>query len=376
MCSSIISASPKRNIPDRVLIGYTNGNNYTKVKDAVMEDGVNVVIWSFMDIRRRHQPDSSLIQRKLNEIQSSGYISTNLDLQNVKTFIAELDKNEYSHVLHLTSFGGWDGPHLDPSLTAQEWYRIWKYSDASNIFHGIDFDLEGNDNLASPNNLFTIDCLKKMGEISKLMKEDGYIVSMAPPQSYLNFNNSAFSRYVNISTPERRWHSEFHYFGANVYAYLLAQYVDYIDLVSVQLYESYSDAGMSVHHNGVDASNYIFSFVHNLVAQNESFKVNFDQDPTINMNSQRVYIPISKLVIGLANGWAINNNPISANKTLYISGTECKTAYTRLKKNSALPRGFMFWTIEERGTNGVYLARDIGKWLYSSEDNGRISYAK
>ena len=88
-------------------------------------------------------------------------------------------------------------------ITAQEWYSIWKNSIASSIFHGIDWDLEGNDNLTSINNVFTVECLDKMGNISTLMKNDGYVVTMAPPQSYLNFHNSNFSRYVNQTIPDR-----------------------------------------------------------------------------------------------------------------------------------------------------------------------------
>lgn len=39
------------------------------------------------------------------------------------------------------------------------------------MFHGIDWDLEGNDDLNSPYNYFTKDCLDKMGQISHLMKQ-------------------------------------------------------------------------------------------------------------------------------------------------------------------------------------------------------------
>ena len=369
-----------RELPQKVLIGYTSGHNYTKVKEAIVNDGVNMVIWSFIDIvATPTTPNNTTVSSNLN-----GHIRTNLDLQTIASFMHQLDIDGYSNIIHLTSFGGWNGPHLDTTLSAHEWYDVWQNSNASKIFHGIDFDLEGNDNLTSTNNVFTIDCLDLMGSISTLMNDNGYIVSIAPPLSYLNFiNNSNFSRYVNISIPNRSWHSDFHYFGSNVYAYLLAKYGNYIDLISIQLYESYSDAGMSIYHDGVKPSDYLYNFVHDLVVNNESYHVKFDQDTTLGMKAQNVSVPLSKLVIGLANGWAVNNNPDSSSyhKALYISGTECEVAYKRLLNDQHVPRGFMFWTIEERGKNDIYLAKDIGRFLffdnnYTSKPNGHDNKKK
>ena len=380
----------RREIPPKVLIGYAS-HNYDNVRKAVMQDGVNVVIWAFMDIvsqngsgdknvvhvaEDNHQLISSNrflaegstaeLQQQTSSLSSSfASVKTGLDFQKIKQLIEELDSDGYSHVLHLASFGGWNGPHLDPTLDAKQWYYSgWKSSIASKIFHGIDWDLEGNDNLASPNNVFSMDCLEKMGEISSLMKRDGYVVSMAPPQSYLNFQSSSFSRFVNISIPEREWHSDFEYFGNNVYAYLLAKYGDFIDLVSIQLYESYSDAAMAIYHDGILAEDYLINLVDNLATQSGKFYVDFSQDGGLNMNVQLVNLPLSKLVIGLANGWSKAST--AQNKTVYISGEDCKKAYASLKGSNLgdiSPRGFMIWTIEERGKGGIYLARDIGKFL-------------
>ncbi|KAL7527886.1 hypothetical protein ACHAXR_003490 [Thalassiosira sp. AJA248-18] len=405
---SNVAAFPsyRREIPEKVLIGYVS-HAYENVRKAVMEDGVNVVIWAFMDVISADRDgavdvdDETIYEEELMAVSSSHRaalsddnsknnkshlggdtlqqqpfggrggatprIKTELELGKIKALINELDKTGYSNVVHLASFGGWDGHHLDPSLSAQEWYSGWKqYSIASDIFHGIDWDLEGNDNMASPTNVFTLDCLDKMGEISRLMKEDGYVVAMAPPQSYLNFNNPNFSRYVNLTIPDRRWHSDFDYFGSNIYGYLLAKYGNYIDLISIQLYESYSDAAMSIYHDGITAPEYLYSFVQTHVIQKQSkMNIDFSQDASLNMKSQLVELPLSKLVIGLANGWALKSDQ---NKTLYISPLECEEAYLRLKNSDdgdLTPRGFMFWTIQERGTQGVYLAREIGQFLHS-----------
>jgi len=68
-----------------------------------------------------------------------------------------------------------------------------------------------------------------------LLSADGLFVGMAPPQSYLDIYSSNWSRFVNLTDPEREWHSDFHYFGNNVYAYILKKYAKFLDLVSIQV---------------------------------------------------------------------------------------------------------------------------------------------
>ena len=204
----------RRTIPRKVLIGYAS-HSYENVRAAVTDDGVNVVIWAFMEISTNTYDREDEIWRPRNEwLQSSRRslstdasvdgdprVKTGLDLAAIASLIEELDDTGFSHVPHLVSFGGWNGPHLDPLIDAQEWFAIWNASAASSIFHGIDWDLEGNDDRQSPNNYFTIQCLEKM-------KEGGYIVHLAPPQSYLNLRSSNFSRYVNLTDPNRWWHGD------------------------------------------------------------------------------------------------------------------------------------------------------------------------
>lgn len=229
-------------------MGYATGRNYDRVVDAVVLDGVNVVIWSFVDIVANESNPSG--DEDVNWTGAVGYVKTNLNLSRIASLIIDLDSSGHSDVLHLTSIGGWNGRHLNSIISAIDWYDIWTASDASGIFHGIDWDLEGNDDIASPDNYFPLDCLDAMINISRLMKEDGYVVTMAPPQSYLNFDDPSFGRYVN-TTKDRGWHDEFGYFGNNAYAYLLiGNSESYIDLISIQLYESYSNAAMSIYRDG------------------------------------------------------------------------------------------------------------------------------
>jgi beta-glucosidase len=200
------------------------------------------------------------------------------------------------------------------------------------------------------------------------IRKDGYIVTMAPPQSYLNINNQNFSRFLNLTYPTRTWHPEFHYFGSNVYAYILAKYGEFIDLVSIQLYESYSDAAMAVYHGHTSAEKYLFDYIQGLANQHFQFYVDFSQDTLLNMQGQFVPLPLDKLVIGLANGWALNK--VNKEKVLYISADQCKDAYDKSQESpdgDLAPRGFMLWTMEERGVNDVYLAKGLGNFLDGSE---------
>ena len=176
-------SQPVRALPEKLLIGY--GIHCDHVRTAV-HDGVNVVIWAFMNIVENtkavgecfgdttetvpsRQQQQKQQQRDLSQKRTK--IKTGLDLDAIRALIQELDDTGYSDVVHLVSFGGWNGPHLDPKLTAEEWYEDgWKGSIAGQIFHGVDWDLEGHNDLDSPTNVFTVECLEKMGLVSQKMK--------------------------------------------------------------------------------------------------------------------------------------------------------------------------------------------------------------
>jgi len=182
---------------------------------------------------------------------------------------------------------------------------------------------------------------------------------MAPPQSYLDPSSIYFSRHVNHTHSGRKWHEDFSYAGRNVYAYLLARYGHAIDMVSIQLYESYSRAAYAVYELGMQPSEYLESYVEDLALRHEKFWVHFTQDPELGMKSQSVPLPLSKLVIGLASGWAKEGD-----KTLYVDPLEVGDAYTRLTERGRTLRGFMFWTIDEEGSNGVYMADALNQVLH------------
>jgi chitinase len=348
----IMNALPldvRRPLPERVLIGYAT-HCTDKVARAVKE-GVNVVIWAFVEIRPAASSggDDDQQQPPHDNDDIGTSLATNVakcisyfDLDGAKRMIANLDSEGYSDTIHLISFGGWNGPHLPEELTAEEIYKAWKEEFGSH-FHGIDWDLEGHDTVDYPTNIFTIDCLEKMGQFSRLAKKDGYIVGMAPAQSYLDVQSSMFSRSVNLTDPSREWHNEFHYFGANVYAYVLSKYGDEIDFVSVQFYESFSRAGMSLNYYHMSQEAYLQFYVQDLViAKGETFFVDFDQDPTLQYGSRKVSFPISKLVLGFANGWAADP---ANEKACFFEPERIGVAYHTLKASNMAPRGFMYWVM-------------------------------
>lgn len=182
---------------------------------------------------------------------------------------------------------------------------------------------------------------------------------MAPPQSYLDPSSIRFSRNVNHTHPNRKWHDDFSYAGRNVYAYLLARYGHAIDMVSIQLYESYSRAAYAIHELGMPPAKYLESYVEDLALRHEKFWVHFNEDPDLDMEAQSVHLPLSKLVVGLANGWAEGGD-----KTLYVDPSDVGEAYNRLSERGRALRGFMFWTIDEEGSNGVYMADGLNNILH------------
>jgi chitinase len=322
----------RRNLPEKILVGYA-----TRCSEKVMQsvrEGVNVVIWSFVEMTVAADDEAT------SGVKGAKCIST-FDLFCAKEMISQLDREGYDDTVHLVSFGGWNGPHLPNELSAENMYNAWKEL-IGETFHGVDWDLEGHDRLDNPTNVFSTDCLENMGRFSELAKQDGFIVGMAPPQSYLDIEESRFTRYVNLTDPSRGWHDDFHYFGHNAYAYLLSKYGDSIDFVSVQFYESYSRAGLEVFHNNVAPATYLQNYVKDLVANKaESFFVDFDQDPSLNHSSRMVPFPLSKLVFGFANGWGANDDE----KVCYFDPEEIAIAYNALKNSNQAPRGFMFWVM-------------------------------
>ena len=142
-----------------------------------------------------------------------------------------------------------------------------------------------------------------MGKFSQLLKKDGYIVSMAPAESYLDSSTDEFSLSLLYNYPE--WEKkcpDFNYHGRNAYAYLLAKYsVDTFDFISVQLYEGYSHTLFKYKKNKQNLGIILYDLINSFI---EGFVVDFSKEENSGMGKEIIKIPKEKIVIGLANGWA------------------------------------------------------------------------
>jgi hypothetical protein len=184
VASAVISS---RSLPTGPLaIGYANWEQCDEKIDRAVANGVNVVIWFATNlgtidgrpaITGNSIPDLACVAATVVRLNSVGLFAT-----------------------HLISIGGWNAPHPNTTFTADEWWATWRaWNDAAATdewpggFDGIDWDLEGNDDFDSSWNFFTVECIRLVSDLSYLAKRDGFIVGMAPPQSYLEVDTAAFS---------------------------------------------------------------------------------------------------------------------------------------------------------------------------------------
>lgn len=307
-------------------------------------------------------------------------IQSSQNKENLILYQKYLHATGYGHVLHLAAFGGWNGPHLPSRFTSVELYQSFQqyneyysipsqgtYQERRRLFDGIDWDLEGHDVLNYPTNEFTLECLNQMGELSELIHKDGLIVSMAPPESYLDISSSRFSRFVNHTYTQDDWHLDFQYHGCNVYAYLLARYNHAFHFIFLQFYESYSHAAYHIKRLGQSPHQYLIDYMSSFedLAQNNNWFVHFEDDPSVPIKSQIVPLDPNKLVWGFANGWALNKDVRDDEKTIFFNEKDVGIAIQIMERNKrAVPRGIGFWVIEEEGTNGVGYAKDLYHALY------------
>ncbi|GAB5371468.1 hypothetical protein AAMO2058_001582400 [Amorphochlora amoebiformis] len=335
-----------RTLPKKLIVGYANWCQCDrKIVDAV-QDGVNVVIWFNTNLKTQN---------------GKAKIECCTDLKCVAQVARELEDKKLD-VIHLMSIGGWNSPHPDPTLNGKTWFQEWHKWNKEVVaneslgfrgFDGLDWDLEGNDDHDSPYNTMTQETLEIMAVMSVEAKKHGYMVGMAPAQSYLNCDTSEFSLSLT-NGPAEKWHQDFMYHGRNVYAYLLARCgVETFDFVTLQLYEGWSSANYHLSQKKEVPSNYLRKLIRDM---NKGWDVNFP-----GLGTKRISVPPERLVIGLANGWANSDN--DKGKFVFIEPESVEQVFTECDKSAPRPRGFGYWTIGEEGTNGVYLARSLNKFM-------------
>ncbi|RYG96692.1 hypothetical protein EON65_54025, partial [archaeon] len=281
-------------LPDKIVVGYANWNQCDDSIIQAARDGVNVVIWFVINLATDQHgnpaitngPDWTCVAEKVKAIRDLGLPT-----------------------VHLISIGGWNAPHPDTSISAASMFAYWDHWNNNVVsrphlgfygFDGFDWDIEGNDDLNSPYNVFTVPCLDFMGEFSQLAKRRGYIVSMAPAESYVDLTTPLFDRALNHEYSE--WQgiiSTFPYHGQNVYAYLLSRYaytsmpihthadtyteednitnttVHTFDFVTIQLYEGYSHAQYKVQQLKMPPEDMLVDFVASVI---RGWEVDFKSD--------------------------------------------------------------------------------------------------
>jgi len=381
-------------LPEKLIVGYANWNECDeKIVDAVKQ-GVNVVMWFSINLAVSPETGRPII-------------TNGPDWDCVADRVAEIAQLNLETV-HLISIGGWNSPHPDTSVSAEEAYDHWNFWN-KNIaarpdkgfygFHGFDWDIEGNDDPNSQYNHFTVECLDFMGRFSQLAKQKGgYIVSMAPAESYLDPTHHTFDRSLLHNYPE--WEPivpNFNYHGRNTYAYLLDKYgyyteetdaaVDYsllnavdtsvraasekklrtFDFVTIQLYEGYSHAEYNTTQLGQSSADYVTHWVRKVLA---GWEIDYSADtelkyPYVN----KLTLDRTELVVGCANGWAGDG------KFFLLFPDQAEKAYEALAKLDLAPRGFAFWDILDEGKislqrphEPVWMAAGLNRFLKVREN--------
>ena len=200
------TATPSQ-LPDVILAGYADWGQCDEALVQAAEDGLNVLIWFSINLAQNPETGE---QEMTGPATGAEYFDCVADVA------AQIEAKGLS-VVHLVSIGGWNSPHPSTAFTGAEWWAFWDDWNTEVVarpergwagFAGFDWDIEGNDDLESPSNHFTVETLRLMGEMSVLAKAAGAIVAMAPAQSYLDPSTDEFSRSVSFP-PHEPWQPDF-----------------------------------------------------------------------------------------------------------------------------------------------------------------------
>ena len=335
----LIAVAVAHVLPDGPLIaGYANGCDGGVLIAA--RTGVNLIYWFSISL-------------SYNVTTGTPYVSYGGPSLDCIAETSLLLRQEGLPTTHMVTIGGWDAPHPDTTAPTSEVYAAWKAWQQDVVsrpgleggFDGIDWDLEGNDEVASSCNTFTVDVLNLVGIFSTLAKNDGYVVSMVPAESYLDVSQSLFNRSLLFAYNDG-WQPNFTYHGRNAYAYLLARWPEAFDLVLLQLYETFSHLDYAAQSLLEPPAEYIETLVPNMAA---GWWVDFSSDVLLNFSSQRVSVPPHRLLLGFGNSWAqaAPGTPRNGTRVTYVMPEEIAVAHRAL--GSAAPRGYFFWVIAEEG---------------------------
>lgn len=343
-----------RPLPPTIAAGYANwGECDAKMSRAAVQ-GVNLLIWF-------------AIQLVVDKGRPSIIGGPNLTC--VATLAADLRaRNLSTH--HFISIGGWNAPHPTAAGgTSAEWWAALAQYDRKAAeaglpggFDGIDWDLEGNDDVQSQWNTFPAEDLRLVAALSVRAKRAGKLVSLVPPQSYLDVTSSTFS--LSVAQPARCWHPEFTYAGRSVYAALLALAPPgTYDLVSLQLYESWSLAACAIYHKQRDPADYLRDLV---AAMDRGWTVDFEEEPSLGLRNTTVRVPAATLLLGVANGWT---KPSPTSKALFLPPSDLARAWAAMRHAKSAARGVVFWDIADEGAHDppLYMAAELNAFLHTRD---------
>jgi len=348
------TAAARAPLPSTISAGYANWAECDEKVERAATNGVNVIVWFALSL--------------LIDDGGRPYISGGPNLTCVAGVAARLRARALpTH--HFVSIGGWDAPHPNTTVSADQWWAAWEAWDAAAVsaglpggFDGVDWDLEGDDALASASNTFTPALLHLIADFSSRAKASGRYVSLAPAHSYLDHTTDAFS--LSLTHPARCWHHDFHYSGRNVYAAVLALAPPHtFDFVSLQLYEGWSLANCRLHGPSPTA---LADYLRDLIAgMDAGWPVGFEHEPSLGLANASVAVRATRLVLGISNSWAAESeaDASGARKFLFVPPARLGAAWARLPQR---PRGLMFWDLgdEGGGTPPLYLASELNRFLH------------
>ena len=164
-------------MPESICLAYCNWNQADIQVLESVRNGVNVLIWFSVNIAKNEDGEC--------------FVQGGPDVKEVVRLMKQMRDEGFVDVVHLMSIGGWNSPHPDTSFSAQtmfdtldKWNReiaiMGGIEGGSGLFDGFDWDVEGNDDFDSPYNVFTVECIDTMGQLSQLLKKQGYVVAIAP----------------------------------------------------------------------------------------------------------------------------------------------------------------------------------------------------
>jgi hypothetical protein len=279
----------RRVAPAVINSGYTGDQVCDQRVVTAVQQGVNVVIWSFIRFGADARGAPTVDTSDLAPVDCIANVSRTLADMGLPT-------------THMVSAGGWGAPHpvsTDPVATYAA-FTTWNDGLAHAYgfsFDGVDWDIEGANEVSSPENRITPGCLDMVGRFSQLAKADGYLNSLVPPQSYYDMDGGgAFDGSLLHCYPN--YQPTFCYHGWSAYAYIVSRYATSdagaatFDWVAVQVYESFSRALYNISVLGTSPSDYLVRYVPQLVA---GWTVDFSADPSVQWPTQHVSLNLTQV---------------------------------------------------------------------------------